>query len=144
MEEKSRPQVGLGIVIVNDEGKILIGKRKGAHAEKFSIPGGHLDLGETFEAGAIREIKEETNLDIFEPKVIAVSNNLETFRTEGRHYISVILLVRKFSGDLRVMEPEKCDGWEWVDPKNLPEPHFDASRLGVTCYLNKSVYVGIS
>lgn len=144
MEEKSRPKVGLGIVVVNNEGKILVGKRKGAHAQKYSIPGGHLDLGETFEAGAIREIKEETNLNITNPKVIAVSNNLETFRTEGKHYISVILLAEKFSGELQIMEPDKCEGWEWVDPNDLPEPHFDASRLGVSCYLNKSVYEGIS
>jgi ADP-ribose pyrophosphatase YjhB (NUDIX family) len=106
MEEKLRPKVGLGVVIVNSEGKILIGKRKGAHAQKYSIPGGHLHVGETFEAGAIREIKEETNLDIFDPKVIAVSNNLETFRTEGKHYISIILLAEKFSGEPQVMEPE--------------------------------------
>lgn len=138
-----RPKVGLGIIIINEEGKILIGKRIGSHAEKYSIPGGHLDLGETFEVGAIREIKEETNLDIIEPKVIAVTNNLETFGTEGKHYISIILLAKKFSGELRVMEPEKCESWTWQDPHNLPEPHFDASRLGVTCYLSQSFYEGI-
>ena len=42
----------------------MVGKRKGSHAQKYSIPGGSLGLGETFEKGAIREIKEETNLDI--------------------------------------------------------------------------------
>jgi 8-oxo-dGTP diphosphatase len=141
MEE--RPKVGLGIIIVNAEGKILIGKRKGSHAQKYSIPGGHLDLGETFEAGAIREIKEETDLDIANPKVIAVSNNLETYREEGKHYISVFLLVETFSGELRLMEPDKCEGWIWVDPKNLPEPHFDASRLGIECYVRHSFYQGI-
>ena len=41
------------------------------------------------------------------------------------------------------MEPEKCDEWRWVDPRELPEPHFDASRLGVECYLKKSFYEGI-
>lgn len=137
------PQVGLGVIIVNNEGKILIGKRKGSHSEKYSIPGGHLELGETFERGAIREVKEETNLDIFEPEVISITNNLETFKEEGKHYISVILLVKKYSGELKNMEPEKCDGWNWEDPKNLPEPHFDASKLGITCYLNNSVYKGI-
>jgi 8-oxo-dGTP diphosphatase len=97
------PRVGLGIIIVNDKGEILVGKRKGGHAQKYSIPGGHLDLGETFEAGAIREVKEETNLDIERPKVIAVSNNLETFRSEGKHYISVFLLAESFSGDLKLV-----------------------------------------
>ncbi|MFA5937226.1 MAG: NUDIX hydrolase [Candidatus Paceibacterota bacterium] len=137
------PQVGLGIIVVNNEGKVLIGKRKGSHAQKYSIPGGHLDLGETFEEGAVREIKEETDLDIFEPKVISITNNLETYKEEGKHYISIILLVTKFSGELKNMEPEKCASWEWVDPYKLPEPHFDASRFGIACYLKKSVYEGV-
>ena len=121
--EKKYPKVGLGVIIVNEDGDILIGKRKGSHAQKYSIPGGHLDLGETFEQGAIREIKEETNLDILNPKVIAVTNNLETYKNEGRHYISVVLVVTKYSGELKNTEPEKCEGWNWINPKDLPQPH---------------------
>jgi len=137
------PKVGLGVIIVNPDGKVLVGKRIGSHAQKYSIPGGHLDLGETFEAGAIREIKEETNLSIEDPKVIAVTNNLETYQEEGKHYISVVLLVKKYSGELINTEPNKCEGWAWVDPRNLPQPHFDASRLAIECYLRQSFYEGI-
>jgi len=133
----------LGIIIVNESGKILVGKRRGAHAKKYSIPGGHLELGETFEAGAIREIKEETDLNIKDPTVIAVTNNLETFREDGKHYISIILLVKQYLGELKNMEPDKCEELIWFDPHELPEPHFDASRLAVQCYLKKSVYEGI-
>ncbi len=100
-------------------------------------------MGETFEAGTIREIKEETNLDIKDPKVIAVTNNLETYREEGKHYISIVLLANTFSDELKLMEPDKCEEWMLVDPKNLPMPHFDASRLGVECYLRHSFYEGI-
>lgn len=140
LEPKNRPRVGLGVVIVNHEGKVLIGKRKGNHAPYYSIPGGNLELGETFEAGAIREIKEETDLDIQKPEVIAVTNNLETYRSEGLHYLSIILLVRDFSGELKIMEPEKCNEWLWVDPQNLPQPHFEASQMGIKCYLEKKFY----
>lgn len=139
-DQKNRPRVGLGIIIVNRDGKILIGKRQGSHAPYYSIPGGNLDLGETFEQGAIREVKEETDLDIKNPEVIAVTNNLETYSSEGLHYISIILLVKKFSGELKIMEPEKCAEWLWVDPKNLPTPHFDASQMGVACYLESVFY----
>jgi len=140
---EKRPKVGLGIIIVNGNGEILIGKRKGSLAQKYSIPGGHLDLGETFEDGAIREIKEETNLNIKQLHVIAITNNLETYREEGKHYVSIVLLVDKYEGDLKLMEPDKCEAWLWVDPKNLPEPHFDASKLGIQCYLKHSFYEGI-
>ena len=89
--KKKEPKVGVGVIVVNDSGRVLVGKRRGGHAPYYSIPGGHLELGESFEIAAIREIKEETDLDIENPKVIAVTNNLETFSLEGIHYISVIL-----------------------------------------------------
>jgi len=139
-KEKNNPRVGLGVIIVNDEGNILVGKRKNSHAPYYSIPGGHLDLGETFEEGAVREVKEETDLDVKDPKVIVVTNNLETYRNEGLHYISICLLVNEFSGELKIVEPEKCEEWLWVDPNNLPTPHFDASRMAVACYLEKVFY----
>jgi len=137
------PRVGLGVVLINKEGRVLIEKRTGSHAREYSIPGGHLELGETFEHGAIRELKEEFDLDIKNPKVIGVTNNLETYESEGLHYISVVLLVTEYTGELKIMEPDKCEEWLWADPKNLPEPHFDASRLGVQCYLNGTCYEGI-
>ncbi len=133
-------RVGLGVVIEND-GKILIGKRVSKHAPYYSIPGGHLEPGETFEQGAIREIKEETDLEIKNPRVISVTNNLATYKKESRHYISIILLVKEFDGELKVMEPEKNINWQWVDPKNLPQPHFEGSSQGVECYLNKKFYL---
>ncbi|MBI4767414.1 MAG: NUDIX domain-containing protein [Deltaproteobacteria bacterium] len=139
-DPKNRPRVGLGLIIVNQEGKVLIGKRTGSHAPYYSIPGGNLELGETFEEGATREIKEETDLDIKKPEVLAVTNNLETYRSEGLHYISIIMLVKDFSGELKNREPEKCTGWLWADPKNLPRPLFEASRLAITCYLEKIFY----
>jgi ADP-ribose pyrophosphatase YjhB (NUDIX family) len=135
-----RPAVGIGIIIENEQKHILVGKRKGSHAPWYSIPGGHLELGESFEAAAIREIQEETAIEITDPQVICVTNNLRTFAQEGYHSVSVILLARQFSGKPQLMEPEKCEGWIWVDPKNLPQPHFDASESAIHCYLNELPY----
>ena len=135
-----RPLVGIGVIILNDEGKVLIGKRKGSHAPYYSIPGGHLELGETFEYAAIKEIKEETNLDIENPKVICVVNNLETYAEEGKHYISVILFTKEYSGTLKIMEPEKCESWQWCDISDLPLPHFEASEKAIINFKNNSFY----
>jgi len=137
---QQKPKVGLGVIIVNQEGKILIGKRKGLHAPYYSIPGGKLDAGETFAQGAIREVKEETNLDIKDMQVIGITNNLETYKKEGVHFISVILLAKEFSGELKVMEPEKCEGWIWVEPTQLPQPHFEASQKAIKGYLENKFY----
>jgi 8-oxo-dGTP diphosphatase len=141
---KDRPRVGIGVIIKNAQGKILVGKRKGNYVPFYSIPGGNLEVGETFEKAAIREIKEETNLTITSPRVIAITNNLETYKSEGVHYISVVLYTDTFSGKLKLLEPKKCEDWIWCNPKNLPQPHFDASVLSVECYLKNIVYAGIT
>ena len=137
---KEQVRVGIGVIIVNEENKILIGKRINSHAPYYSIPGGHVELGETFEEAAIREIKEETNLIIEQPRVIAITNNLETYQKENKHYVSIILLVDNYQGALENKEPYKCEEWQWIEPVNLPEPHFDASKQGVACFLKNTFY----
>ncbi|SMY32335.1 nucleotide triphosphate diphosphatase NUDT15 [Photobacterium andalusiense] len=131
------PMVGIGIIIVNQQGQILIGKRKNSHAPYYSIPGGHMELGETFSQCATREVEEETGLIIYEPQVIAVTNNLATYHESGKHYISVALLATDFSGELTLKEPDKCEGWLWVDPTQVPSPQFDASEQSIQCYLEQ-------
>ncbi|MDD4624926.1 MAG: NUDIX domain-containing protein [Candidatus Paceibacterota bacterium] len=139
LENEKKVLVGLGVIILRDDGKILIGKRKGKFVPEYSIPGGHLDMGETFEEGASREVKEETGMEIKNPKVVSVSNNLETYKKTGRHYISVNLLATEFKGEPKVMEPDKCSGYIWCDPKKVPEPHFEASRRGLEMYFKKQI-----
>ena len=136
-----RPNVGVGVIIENKEGKILIGKRKGNHSPFYSIPGGHLELGETFEEAAIKEIYEETGLKIYAPRVIAVTNNLRTYHSEKKHYVSIILYTNQFQGSPSVMEKDKCEIWKWVDPLQIPSPHFDASEFAIECFLKKCFYI---
>ena len=87
--EKDTDQVGLVIVLDSQE-RVLLLKRSeevGYGANRWSIPGGHIQEDETFEEGAIRETKEETNLEV---------SNLEHFKTEGRlhslHAVPSLLL----------------------------------------------------
>ncbi|MGL5775257.1 MAG: nucleotide triphosphate diphosphatase NUDT15, partial [Aeromonas veronii] len=134
------PRAGVGVILTNAQGQVLLGKRKGSHAPYWSIPGGHLELGESFESAAIREVAEETGLEIHGPEVVAVTNNLETRRESGLHYISVILHARA-EGVPQLLEPEKCEGWVWCDPRALPEPHFDASRQSIACWLAGRCYL---
>ena len=77
---------------------------------------------------------------IINPVIVGVSNNLETWKAEGVHVVSVFFLAMEFSGTLAVMEPDKCSGWQWCDPSVLPEPHFEASRKAIACYLEGNFY----
>lgn len=86
-------KVGVGVIIVNAAGQILLGKRCGSHAPYWSIPGGHVEQGETFEQTAIREVAEECGLHIDAPRFVGVTNNLRTWHDEGVHNVSVIMQV---------------------------------------------------
>lgn len=55
-------QDGAAAIITNQEGEILLQKR--ADRDKWGLPGGCQELGESFEDTIIREVKEETNLDV--------------------------------------------------------------------------------
>ncbi|RLM03275.1 ADP-ribose pyrophosphatase [Gibbsiella quercinecans] len=131
---------GIGVIIVNANGEILLGKRCGKHAPYWSIPGGHLESGESFEQCAQREIAEETGLMIAPPTFIGVSNNLETWRQEGKHTVSICMLAPHPGGEPALKEPDKCAEWRWCRPDALPEPHFEASRNAIQLWQTGRVY----
>lgn len=61
------PRVGVAVFVINEKGNVLIGKRTGSHgAGTLALPGGHLELHESFHECAAREVYEETGL-ILEP-----------------------------------------------------------------------------
>ncbi len=123
-------KLGVGVIIERD-GKILIGKRISEYAPYYSIPGGTMEEGESFEDAAIREIKEECGITLINPEVVCISNNLQTYEESGIHFVSIILYCNTFEGEPQQYEPDKCEGWDWYDPKEIPQPHFEASELGI-------------
>lgn len=103
--------------------KFLMGQRKNAHGDgSWSVPGGHLEFGESFEETAIREVKEETNLDITNVRFGAVTNDF--FEKEGKHYVTVWMLSDYNSGEVKIVEPDKFVKMEWRGFDSLPQPLF--------------------
>ncbi len=114
------PKVGVGVLVTRD-GKVLLGKRKGAHgAGTWGLPGGHLEYGEEIEECAKRELFEETGLEAIEVEKGTWSNTM----IEEKHYVTVFIIVKKCLGEVTLREPEKCEEWEWFDPLALPSPLF--------------------
>ncbi len=117
-----RPKVGLGVIVVKD-GKILLGKRKNAHGEgAWCYPGGHLEYGESWEDCARREVREETSIEIKNLRFGIVTNDI--FEQEQKHYIAICMVADFAFGDVRLMEPDKCESWNWFSWEQLPQPLF--------------------
>jgi 8-oxo-dGTP diphosphatase len=120
--EHQRPAVGVAAIIRNRD-TVLLGWRVGSHgAGSWQLPGGHLEYGETPEACAYREVWEETGLTIANPQRGPYTNDV--FTAEGKHYITLFVLVDYAGGEPVVREPTKCARWAWFNWDALPEPRF--------------------
>ncbi|MBX9924706.1 MAG: NUDIX domain-containing protein [Rhabdochlamydiaceae bacterium] len=119
--DTTRPRVGVGVAVIKN-GKVLLGKRKGAHgAGHWSFPGGHLEFGETVEDCARRELAEETGLNALSIQLGPWTNDI---MEQTKHYITIFAFVDHFEGVLELLEPNKCEGWEWFDWDSIPSPLF--------------------
>ena len=115
-------RIGVAVILKKD-GKVLMGKRKGAHGSgTWSFPGGHLEFNETIEETAKRELKEETNLEI---KTLTLGPYTEDFfEKEDKHYITIFVLADYVSGSPELMEPDRCEEWLWFSWNEMPENVF--------------------
>ncbi len=110
-------------------GKVLLGKRKNAHGEgAWCFPGGHLEFGESWKECALREIKEEAGIKVKNLRFATATNDL--FSKEKKHYITIIMLADYASGEAKILEPHKCEKWDWFEWKkdNLPKPLFTPQK----------------
>jgi 8-oxo-dGTP diphosphatase len=98
-----QPVVGIGAVIIK-EGEIALIKRGNVPSKgKWAIPGGLVELGENLEAAIIRETKEEVCLDVENPQLIDVVDNID-LDEQGKvkyHYIIIDYLVHVKSGNIQ-------------------------------------------
>ncbi len=137
---------GCGVILINDKGQILMGRRSNnpltadseMHEEgTWSLPGGNIEYGETFYEAGIREVKEETDIDASNLEVFCVQTDMN----EYAHYVSVGMISKVFSGTPKVMEPDEIVCWEWFDKDNLPNNVFSASKKTIECFLNNKFYI---
>ncbi|KAK7183094.1 hypothetical protein DPSP01_005961 [Paraphaeosphaeria sporulosa] len=114
MAEAQRPKIGVGVVIHDGAGNIVMGERAGSHgAGTMQCPGGHLEYGESFAECAKREVLEETGLEVGNVKFLVATNDVFG---EGKHYVTVFVTCT-IVGENTVpqpMEPEKCARWDWI------------------------------
>lgn len=114
--------VGAWILVINEKEEVLMQLRTDFNSWDF--PGGTMELGETIEDVAKRELKEETNLDIDEVKIIDVFSGEDTYRKypngDELYVVSVLCEVRKYRGDLIINDGES-KVLKWFKKDEIPD-----------------------
>ncbi len=102
-EYPTRPFVGVGVVVLKDDSVLLIRRGKPPRQGEWSLPGGSQHLGERVADTATREVREETGIEIEEPRFLEVIDAIIP-DAEGRvrfHYTLVDFYARWRSGEPR-------------------------------------------
>ncbi len=145
-EQKPRVGVGFGVMFLKNGG-VLLGKRHADPAKAdselhgegtWTMPGGKLEFGESFEGGALREVLEETGIKINEKELtlISVSND----RVEDAHFVTLGFLSEDFEGEAQIKEPNEITEWKWFPLNDLPSPLYFPSKRVLKNYLEKTIY----
>jgi len=142
--EEQRPKVGFGVMLLRN-GKVLLGKRhedprkadSELHGEgTWTMPGGKLHFGESFEDGAKRELLEETGIEGKKFRVISLTNDI----VPDAHFITIGFICQKFLGEPKVMEPDEITEWRWFSFHKLPRWVFPPSLKVIKNYKKKVFY----
>ena len=131
--QKLPMRTGVGIILLNNENKIFVGKRKDNPGNKWQMPQGGVDNNEDFLTAMRRELHEETSIKNI--KIIKEINQLYEYELP-KNLIGIIWkgkfrgqkqkwFITKFLGNeneinLNTKQPEFIE-WKWIDAEKLPE-----------------------
>lgn len=125
------------LIIKDDNGNILLQRRQGTKLWLgfLALPAGHLDVGEDAYEAAIREAKEELDIDI------TVDNISDVFVVNRKNksllpYYDVYFELNGYNGEIKINEPNKCSELVWSNIKSLPEDMIEFEKIALNNYLN--------
>ena len=138
-------RTGVGIIVLNNNNQVFVGKRKDNPGDKWQMPQGGVDKGEDFITAMRRELIEETSIKNI--KILKEIHNMYQYELP-KNLVGIIWkgkfrgqrqkwFITKFLGkddeiNLDTQHPEFID-WKWIDPKDLPEVIVDFKK---ELYLN--------
>jgi 8-oxo-dGTP pyrophosphatase MutT (NUDIX family) len=137
--------VGSGVIVENPRGEILLQYR--SDTKKWGLPGGSMVLGETLEETAIREVKEETGLDV---------SSLAFYRMfSGRQFsfiypngdqvfnVTAIYIAKHYSGKLYI-DNEETLALQFFSLFNLPVSFQETCKTIVDSYAADHFWIGVN
>lgn len=111
-------------VIINQKGEVLLIKEattydEGTNLGKYQIPGGRLNIGESYEDGLHREAKEETSLEIKPLYPIYVGEWHPIIKGVPHQIIAIFTVCEAITNDIKLSKEH--DDYKWVNPAKLPK-----------------------
>lgn len=129
---------GSVVIIVNRQGEILLQKR---HDGTWALPGGLMDLGESFEEVARREVFEETGLVISDMELVNVFSGSDYYlkvpNGDELYSVTAVYATRDVSGDIQV-DYNESQALQYFAPAYFPERLTEGYRRFVQVYLDKN------
>lgn len=101
------------LCLIQDGKRILLQNRIKEDWKGYTFPGGHVEPGESFVDAVVREMKEETGLDIIRPQLVGIKQ----FPIEKGRYIVLLFKTTEFSGSVVSSEEGEM---EWINIEDLP------------------------
>ena len=140
LKKKLPMRSGVGVIILNNENKVFVGKRKDNPVDKWQMPQGGVDIGEDYISAMKRELYEETGIRNIQ--ILREINSLYEYELPEK-LIGIIWkgkfrgqrqkwFIVKFTGEekeinLNTKSPEFID-WKWIIPSRLPEVIVDFKK----------------
>ena len=119
MPEPSQPRVGVGVLLTDNHGRVLLTlRRRPPEAGCWSIVGGKVVFLETLEQCAIREAREEVGVEISVRSLLCVTDHC--LPGENQHWVSPAYLGQILSGEATNCEPAKTHEVRWFNLDQLP------------------------
>jgi nucleoside triphosphatase len=115
MNNTKKPEIVVGVLVYNENKEIFLAK---AHkwGDRWIVPGGHLEYGETLIECVSREVKEETNLDVRDIEIIDIQDSIfsKEFHREC-HMVFLDYCCKQDSYDIQLND--ELQEYIWIDPK---------------------------
>ena len=100
------------LCLITDGDKMLLQNRVKRDWQGYTLPGGHVEPGESFVDAVKREMKEETGLEIQHPRLVGVKQ----FPIKNGRYVVLLFKAEEFTGQVISSEEGKM---EWITPEQL-------------------------
>ncbi|WP_110113509.1 NUDIX hydrolase [Bacillus sp. CGMCC 1.16541] len=124
------------VIILNEQNEVLLQKR---HEGSWGLPGGLMELGESFEEVAKREVLEETGLTVENITFLQVFSGSDYFLTmpngDQLYSVTAVYYTKEVSGDLKIDYNESIE-MKYVSMDDLPSELTATNRTFIETYLN--------